>query len=162
MGWRRTAALLGVLVLSVGCAPTPRATPAERIEFYRAHAGEPVNSFRSPGRLWGWRAVGDSALTVWTRHDRGFLLDLTGRCPEMPFATSIGLTNQGGRVSAGFDSVLIPRRAGTGGPASCRIRTIRPLETGAVTESKRDLQDVDVVDRDPSIPDEPAANPGDA
>ena len=164
MGWKWTASLRGVVVLSVmlgvGCTSTPRTSPAERLEFYRAHAGEPVSSIRHQGHLWGWRSLGDSALAVWTRSDRGFLLDLASRCPEMPFATSIGVTNRGGRVSAGFDSVVIPRRAGHGGPVTCRIRTIRPLDTRAVTETREDLQEVDYVERDPSIPDEPDTPPG--
>ena len=162
MGWRTTASLLVVLALSAGCATAPRLTPAERLEFYRAHAGEPVRSFRSPSHLWGWRAVGDSALTVWTRRDSGFLLELTDPCPDMPLATSIGLTTRDGQVFAGFDSVVIARRAATGGSASCQIRTIRPLDTREVTEAKSDLHEVDAVERDPSIEDAPAANPGGA
>jgi hypothetical protein len=149
-------------------------TPAERLEFYRAHAGEPVRSFHSPGRLWGWRAIGDSALTVWTSSNRGFLLELTHRCPDMAFASSIGLTTRTGRVSAGFDSVVVQR---SGIPNStiqnsavqtrgvqrsvqtdrtlCRIDTIRPLNTRVVKESKSDLHDADLLERDPSEPDAP-------
>ena len=164
MSWGRTASLLGVFVLFAACASTTRMTPAERLEFYRAHAGEPVRSISIHSRLWGWRSLGDSALTVWTRSDRGFLLELFGRCPDMPFAHSIGLTNRGGIVSAGFDSVVVPRRPGTGAASSmninCRIRTIRPLDTRQVKESKQDLQDVEVIERDPSVEEIPATEPG--
>src|SRR5512137_3142122 len=110
MGLRGTVSLLSALVLVTACATsTNRMTPAERLEFYRAHAGEPVRSFHSPGRLWGWRAVGDSALTVWTSSNRGYLLELAHRCPDMALATSIGLTTRTSRVSAGFDSVVVAR-----------------------------------------------------
>lgn len=164
MGWARAASLLGVVVLVAACASNPRMTPAERLEFYRSHAGEPVRSISIQSRLWGWRSLGDSALTVWTRSDRGFLLELFGRCPEMPFAHSIGLTNRGGLVSAGFDSVVVPRRPGTGAASSaninCRIRTIRPLDTRQVKESKQDLQDVEVIERDPAVEELPATEPG--
>ncbi len=73
----------------------------------------------------------------------------------MAFASSIGLSNRAGRVSAGFDSVIVPRRGAAGPAMSCRIGTIRPVNTRVVKETKRDLQDVDLMDRDPAMPDEP-------
>ncbi len=130
-------------------------TPAERLEFYRANSGEPVRSFHSPSRLWGWRAVGDSALTVWTSSNRGYLLELAQRCPDMPFALSIGLTTRASRVAAGFDSVVVYRSGARNNRTTCRIDTIRPLNTRVVKESKRDLHDADIEERDPSIPDDP-------
>ena len=159
MRWQRAALLFGVMMLGVGCATAPRLTPAERLEFYRANSGDPVRSFSVPGRLWGWRAVGDGALTVWTRSNRGFLVELHGRCPELPFAQSIGLTNRAGSVSAGFDSVVVPQRGSAARPVSCRIDTIRPLQTQSVKESKRELHEVDPVERDPALPEEPGTIP---
>ena len=85
MRLRRTSLLLGALLLMTACTTPSRMTPAERLEFYRANAGEPVRSFHSPGRLWGWRATGDSALTVWTSRNRGFLLELAHRCIHLLF-----------------------------------------------------------------------------
>ena len=155
MGLRRTLSLMGALLLVTACATSPRMTPAERLEFYRANAGEPVRSFHSPGRLWGWRALGDSALTVWTSSNQGFLLELAHRCPDMTFASSIGLTTRTSRVSAGFDSVVVHRSGVRAARTTCRIDTIRPLNTRVVKESKRDLHDVDLEERDPSIPDDP-------
>ena len=148
--------LLISLLLVTACAGQPRMTPSERLELYRAHAGEPVSSFSFTGRLWGWRALGDSALAVWPRSNQAFLLELAGRCQDMAFALSIGLTSSTGRVSAGFDRVIVrlpsnrtPNRLG------CTIRTIRPINTQVVKESKSDLGEGDVIERDPSIPDEP-------
>ena len=155
MGSRGIVPLLGVILLVAACATPNRMTPAERLEFYRANAGEPVRSFHSPGRLWGWRAIGDSALTVWTSSSRGFLLELSQRCPDMAFATTIGLTTRTGRVSAGFDSVVVQRSGAQGSRTSCRIDTIRPLNTRVVKESKSDLHDLEMMDRDPSVPDDP-------
>jgi hypothetical protein len=155
MSLGRTLPLLGALLLVAACTTSSRMTPAERLEFYRANAGEPVRSFHSPGRLWGWRAIGDSALTVWTSSNRGFLLELAHRCPDMAIASTIGLTTRTSRVSAGLDSVVIQRSGLQGGRTTCRIDTIRPLNTRVVKESKRDLQDLELVDRDPSVPDEP-------
>ena len=59
------------------------------------------------------------------------------------------------RVSAGFDSVVIQRSGVQGGRTTCRIDTIRPLNTRVVQEAKRDLHDADLLARDPSVPDEP-------
>jgi hypothetical protein len=144
------------LLLVTACAGQTSMTPSERLELYRAHAGEPVSSFQFSGRLWGWRSLGDSALAVWPRNNQGYLLELAGRCPDMAFALSIGLTSSVGRVSAGFDRVIVrlpsnrsPNRVG------CTIRTIRPINTQIVKESKGDLGEGDVIERDASIPDEP-------
>lgn len=152
---RKTLTLLSALFLLTACATAPRTTPAERLEFYRANAGEPVRSFHSPQRLWGWRAIGDSALTVWTSSNQGFLLELANRCPDMAFASTIGLTTRTGRVTAGFDGVVVQRSGVQGSRTMCRIDTIRPLNTRVVKESKRDLHDVALEERDPSIPDDP-------
>lgn len=149
--------LLMLALLVTACAEQPRMTPEQRLEVYRAHAGEPVSGFQFTGTLWGWRALGNSALAIWPRSNQGFLVELTGRCPDLAFAHSIGLTSSmGGRVSAGFDRVIVhlpanrsPNRVG------CTIRTIRPINTQVVTEAKADLGEAEVTDRDPSIPDEP-------
>ena len=149
--------LLVSLLLVTACAEQPQMTPAERLELYRAHASEPVSGFQFTGRLWGWRALGDSALAVWPRSNQGYLVELTGRCQDLRFAISIGLSSSmGGRVSAGFDRVIVnlpsnrtPNRVG------CTIRTIRPINTQVVKESKSDLGEGEVTERDPSIPDEP-------
>ena len=148
--------LLMSLLLVTACAGQPSMTPSERLELYRAHAGEPVSSFRFTGRLWGWRSLGDSALAVWPRSNQGFLVELTGSCPDLSFARSIGLTSSVGQVSAGFDRVIVrlpPNRSPS--QVGCRIRTIRPINTQVVKESQSDLGQGEVTERDPSIPDEP-------
>jgi hypothetical protein len=154
MALRRTLTLLGALVLVTSCAAPPRTTPVERLEFYRANAGVPIRSFHSPARLWGWRALGDSALTVWTSKNQGFLLELANQCPEMATASSVGLTTRNERVVAGLDSVVVQRRGGDGSQSTCRIDTVRPINTRVVKESRRQLHDAELVDRDPAIPGE--------
>ena len=151
----RTLTLLGALVLVSACATSPPMTPAERLEFYRANAGDPVGSFHSPARLWGWRALGDSALTVWTSKTQGFLLELANQCPEMTVASSIGLTTRNEQVAAGLDSVVIQRRGGAGSLSTCRIDTVRPINGRVVREPRRELHDAGLVARDPAIPDHP-------
>jgi hypothetical protein len=149
--------MMSLLVLAA-CAAQPTMTPSERLELYRAHAGEPVSSFQFIGGLWGWRSLGDSALAVWTLGNQSYLIELRSRCQDLPFAHSIELTSTtGGRVSAGFDRVIV-RRPSNLSPTrvGCTIRTIRPIDTQAVKESKRELNEGQVIERDPSIPDEPA------
>jgi hypothetical protein len=153
----KTLLLISLLLLAA-CAEQPRMSPSERLELYRAHAGEPVSSFNYSGRLWGWRSLGDGALAVWTRGNQGYLVEITGRCQDLSFAHSIGLTSSmGGRVSAGFDRVIVHRPANmTPNRVGCTIRTIRPInDTQVVKESKGDLGEGEITDRDPSIPDEP-------
>jgi hypothetical protein len=51
--------------------------------------------------------------------------------------------------------VVVQGRDGASSRATCRIDTIRPLNTRVVKEPKRDLHDADLIDRDPAVPDEP-------
>jgi len=156
----KTLLLVSLLLVTACAGQQPRMAPAERLELYRAHAGEPVPSFRFTGRLWGWRPLGDSALAVWPRGNQGYLLELGHRCTDLPFAHVIGLTSSVGRVNAGFDRVIVrtptnrtPNRVG------CSIRTIRPItNTQAVQERKSDLSNGEVIERDPSIPDAPTTD----
>jgi hypothetical protein len=48
---RKTSTLLGALLLVTACATSTRLSPAERLEWYRANAGEPVRSIHYTGRL---------------------------------------------------------------------------------------------------------------
>jgi hypothetical protein len=152
---RKTTTLLGILLLVAACSTSSRMTPAERLDWYRAHAGEPVRSIAVTGRLWGWRSLGDRALTIWTRSSQGFLVELMGACPDMAIAKSIGVTTRNDRVLAGFDSIVVQRAGVPGGSTLCRIDTIRPLNTRVVKEARSDLNDADLVERDASMPDEP-------
>ena len=65
--------LLMSLLLVTACAGQPSMTTSERLELYRADAGEPVSSFQFTGSLWGWRSLGDSALAVWPRRNQATL-----------------------------------------------------------------------------------------
>ena len=155
---KKATLLLSAVLVMTACATSPRMTTTERLAFYQANAGEAVRGFAYPRTaLWGWRSLGDSAVAVWPRRDEGYLLELTGRCPGLIGATAIDLTNRAGRVSAGFDSVIVRNSMQTdsAGRFNCRIRTIRPINTHVVKESKSDLGELGSTDRDPSIPDEP-------
>ena len=145
---KRSMVLWGAVLACVmtACASSgPRMGDAERLAFYSQHAGEPVSSFRYGTGLNSWTPLGDTALAVWTRPNEAFLLELMGRCPDLPFAQSISVSHSVGRVNAGFDTVT-PRMTLTGRgtgmtPMPCRIQTIRPLDTRALNESKRELRE---------------------
>ncbi len=141
--------------LVVACASSPQMTREERIEWYRANAGEPVRSFFYSGHLRGWTALDERSIALWTRSNEAFLLEFFPRCPDLAFASTITVSHQIGRVNAGVDSVTVRRASGGIGGVRCRIETIRPIDTRVVKEAQRDLQDAELVARDPSEPDEP-------
>jgi len=151
----KRASLLAVLLLLAACAGTPALTTQQRLELYRAHAGEPVRSFRYNGHLWGWTALGDGALGLWTRSDQGYLIEFASRCPDLAFDVTLMISSRGGQVFAGTDSIFVRRVSGGSGGARCRIGTIRPIDAQAVHESKRALHSAELVERDPSEPDPP-------
>lgn len=136
------------LMMSLTACSTTRMSDAERLALFRAHAGEPVNSFRLFGSLNGWQPLGNTALVVWPAPNRAYLLQLMGLCSNLPFAHSISLSNQMGTVSARFDSV-VPRGGGPNtGNMPCRIQEIRPIDVPALRETKREMREVQSVERE--------------
>jgi hypothetical protein len=130
-----------------GCATDGKQTDAEKLAFYRDHAGEPVKDFRYFGRLNGWTPLGDGALAVWTKPSEGYLLELTGPCQDLDYAMSISVTQFGNRVTARFDDV-VPLGAGTSSiKIPCRIETIRPLDVKALRASEKELREAAAVER---------------
>lgn len=128
--------LLGVLIVLLGACSSGTASvrDADRIAQLRAAAGDPVRSIRFTGMVTSWTAVGDSVLAVWLRPREAWLMELSGRCTQLRGALAISFTNQTGRITAGFDRVLVrtnrPNSAASTG--ACRIREIRPLDVAAL------------------------------
>lgn len=131
------AALLG------GCATVGKLSSGERLELYRAHAGEPVRDFRYFGSLNGWTELGDSSLAVWTRPSEAWLLDLGGPCMDLAYAPAITVTNMMGRVSARFDRVIV-HGGNSDMRVPCRIESIRPLDVKALRTSEKELREAKV------------------
>ena len=157
--------LLSALLLSMAftlvlgaCSSTPRKTDAERLAFFEAHAGEPVNSFRLFGRINSWTRVTNSALAVWTRPSEAWLLDLTP-CQDLQFATSITISHFGNTVTARFDTVT-PHGPGVGrvGQIPCRILQIRPLDGTASGSTDDERYEGETQERSDAPPAEPPAN----
>ncbi len=133
--------LVPALLLSlVACASSgAKLSDNERLEIHRAHAGEPVRSFRDFGDLYNWTALGDRALTVWTRRNQAYLLELDGRCPDLQFSRVIAFSGQGGTVFAGMDNVIVLDGGQVNFP--CRIKQILPLDAKAVESAERAARD---------------------
>lgn len=136
------------IVMLAACASNLKQTDAERLALYRANAGDPVRDFQYFGSLNGWTPLGDSALVVWTRPTEAYLLELSGPCNDLDFATAIGVTNHMGRVSARFDDVRIFGGGSAGMRIPCRIQTIRPLDVKAVKAAQQELRQAQVLERD--------------
>lgn len=127
------------LAMLTGCATGARLSDADRLALYRANAGAPVQSFRYFGRINGWTPLGDSALAVTTRPSEGYLLELTGSCPDLEYTHTIRISNQFGRVHARFDHVHVVDRNSFNIP--CRIEQIRPVDTSALREAERGMRE---------------------
>jgi hypothetical protein len=141
-------ALLGAAGLTA-CSSLPNQTEAERLQLYRSHAGEPVPSFQYFGNLNGWAPLSDSALTVWTRPNQAYLLELSGPCQDLEYAIAISVTNTMGRVYSRFDDVIV---RGGGGVSNirfpCRILSIRPLDVKALKATQKEMREAAVVERE--------------
>lgn len=142
----RSAIVATLFVLVTGCATRPGVPPTDRLEAYRAAAGQPQRSFNFRGQLWGWTSLGGETLAVWTRSDRGYLLEVAHPCVDLAFASYITLTSRQGRVVSGADSIISRRIDGGIGGSRCRIESIRPLDARAVREAKRDLREGEVAE----------------
>lgn len=124
-----------------GCASSGGLGRAERLELYRSHAGEPVDSFRFIGSApHGWTPLDDSTLVVWTRPKEAWLLELFGPCNDIESVPAISIDNTMGRVSAKFDNV---RTLGgiPGVRIPCRIDSIRPLDVRSIKQAEKDLRE---------------------
>jgi hypothetical protein len=135
---------LTLAAMVAACSNTPRLSPTQRLELFRANAGEPVSSFSMLGRSFSsWSSLGNQSLAVWTRPGQAYLLELTSPCLDLNFATAISISNMMGRVSSGFDSVYVRGGAGAGNPMRlpCRINTIRPVNVATLRQDTGEAKD---------------------
>ena len=159
---RLLAAVVLAMAVTVGlgaCSSTPRATSAERLAFYEAHAGDPVRSFRMFGRLNGWTPLGNTAMVVWTRPNEAWLLNFAGPCQDLQFATSITISHFSNTVTARFDTVTpVGPGISTVGRVPCRIDTIRPIDTQALNQSREEIRQAESAARQDAPPADPPSN----
>ncbi|TWI01867.1 hypothetical protein IP90_02427 [Luteimonas cucumeris] len=128
---KNSLVLLLVPLLLTACAHT--SGTADRLELARANAGAPVDSFQYSRNL-RFTPLGDQALAVRAGAEQGYLLELRTRCDSLNVAQSIAITNAGGQVRAGQDSVRVLSRPPRNAPRHplCRIDTIKPLDLDGI------------------------------
>ena len=96
-------------------------------------AYEQVSDFHYWGHLDGWRPIDGDTLILWATPFRPYLVELTRKSPDLPFAEAIGVTSTVGKVYAKLDSVLV---GGTNYPIAAiykltrdEARNIRQIQT---------------------------------
>lgn len=126
--------IIGAALLLGACARVGQEYTARlnaRQQAYAAAAGAPVQSFHYFS-LWSWEPLSDDQLAVYTRANEAWLLDLDGKCHNLPFTNHIGLTSSVSEVSARFDRVI------TGAAdAPCFIKQIRPVDIAKLNEPQQ-------------------------
>jgi hypothetical protein len=128
--------VVGVGVLGA-CSSLPYAQrQAERLAAYTAAAGAPVSNFRF-FTLYSWEPLSDSALAVYTRPNRAWLLDVDGGCHNLAFTQSIGLTSNLNQVWVRFDKVLTGRR-----DFPCTITQIRPVDLKQLKATEQEQRQI--------------------
>ncbi len=122
-------------VLGLGACATNRASDADRLAIYQAHAGAPVKQIRNYQAM-GWDRIDGEHILLNMRPKETWLLQLSGNCLDWgngsPFLT---LSSQTGWVMAKFDRVNVK-----GAPMSCRIEEIRPVDVQAVRAAEAALR----------------------
>lgn len=88
---------------------------------YDGYIGEPVRSFTA-FRLQSWQPVDKDQLILWTNINEAYLIKVVGFCPDLPFATSIGVDNRGSfNQITTLDSIIVRRDR-------CQIQQINPID----------------------------------
>jgi hypothetical protein len=139
------AILLLVAMGVAGCSDmATRQSEGQRRAAYVAAAGAPVKNFRF-FNLYSWEPLGEGQLAVYTRSNEAWLLDLGGRCLDLDFANSIGLTSNLNQVTVGFDKVLTGR-----GHYPCTITGIRPVDVKRLKLEQEAQRRIEAQPRQPS------------
>lgn len=130
------AFLVGLsLALAVSGCASARIDDGQRLALYQAHAGAPVSQVRYYDPI-GWTRVDGQHVALEMRPNETWLLTLSGPCLDWgggsPF---LKVVSSDGMTLSTFDRVQVP-----GGPMSCQIREIRPLDTKAVRAAENALR----------------------
>lgn len=131
---RAILAVAALLAAGAASFPARAVEKSDTRALYEAHAGAPVDRFRLFGSPTRWTALDDASLVVWTRPSEAWLLDLSGPCTDLQYASAIALTDTLGSVRVQFDKVLVSSRSLVKLP--CQITRIRPVDTRAVKAAR--------------------------
>lgn len=136
--------LVGLLT---ACSSVPFAQrQQQRQAAYAAATGAPVKSFHF-FTLWSWEPLSDSELVIYTRPNQAWLLDLDGRCQNLSFTNTIGLTSSNGEVWVRFDKVQVGRDY-----IPCTIMQIRPIDVKQLRIEQEAQRRINAQPRLPSSP----------
>ena len=149
---KRLLPALCIALLASACASTGLSRN-ERVELYRANAGDPVGSFKNWNRSLQWRVLSNDALVVWARPSEAYLLEFRNSCAGLVSAREITISNSGMIVASNFDSVRIT--APLSNRTACRITSIRPLNMQAINDTKRDIREAQAVEREAGTAEQP-------
>lgn len=119
------------LVLAAAALAAACATQRDRLD-YTDYAGEPVSSFYLHN-FDGWTPVSRDQLVVWASMNDAYLLSVTGYCPDLQFATAIGVTSTGHTVDR-FEKVIVGRDR-------CLIKEIRPIDVKQMKADRKLLRE---------------------
>lgn len=136
MGLGRNAAFLviGLLLANAASAYTSRydQRQRERIAQVQAHAGAAVDSVRYRG-TYSFESLGQDSLLLWETPGRAYLVRVEPFCSDLPWVSSIGLSNQMWRLYTRFDKVYVRDQ-------QCRITEIRPVDVKALKTDEREAR----------------------
>lgn len=110
---------LGVVAALAGCASGMARREQAPPDRYVEYAGEPIKEFFA-WRIDGWSPVSRDQLVVWTGVNEAFLLRVWDTCPNLEFATTVGISQLMRSIST-FDKVKVGRE-------TCPIREIRKID----------------------------------
>lgn len=137
---------LGITGALVGCASDGLSRQDERA-LYLKHAGPPVDRFQLFGQLSGWNPLDDHTLVVQTRPNESYLLQTTGRCQDLDWAPAIAITSLGSLVHARSDRITVLGGGTSVMRVSCRIESIRRLDTKAIRAQRAALRKAETRER---------------
>jgi len=145
------AGISAALLMIAGCASAAKALKGDDRLQYTDYAGEPVKSF-SFFNFDGWTAINKRQVVVYTGINKAYLLTVSGYCPDLKFASTIGVTSSAGQVDK-FEKVIVGRDR-------CFIEEIRPVDIKQMKADRQALREQDKLGEEEKKADEPAAKSG--
>ena len=124
-----------VAMCGLSACATNRLSDAERLDIYKAHAGEPVSKIRNLGAM-SWDRVDDEHVLLSMRPKETWLLRVSGPCLDWGSASpTLRISSMGAFISTKIDRIVTD-----GSPMSCRIEEIRPIDLKAARAAQEAAQ----------------------
>ena len=128
-------AILLAGALASGCATTgggiERTKGEQLLDKYEPYLGEPVKSFTALQKD-SWQPISRTQLVLWTTINDAYLLTVTGNCPQLPFAQTVGVTSTTSQAST-LDSVIVRGDR-------CPITQIQPIDVSRMKADRKAAQ----------------------